>query len=639
MGDITLSSSVRTNLLSLQNTAEMLGKTQERLATGLKVNSALDDPTSFFTASSLNSRAGDLSRLLDSIGNAVQTIQAADDGIAAITDLVENAQATARQALQTPGGNVQNVATVTSGTTIGADSAASVSGTAGIAADTAAIATSSGTLAGTTTLTAAGLADGDTLQVSVGGTSKTIVFNNDGDATGFDAAIDLDGADNAPGGGDDATVDDLISAFNTQLGAAATVDDGTNDQIRIESADTTSDVVITGSSASVLSSLNLDAVGTGSTTSRTVEPANADIAALSGALSFTVNSQVDTIRFGSDDSTGEVNTRAELEARLSALNSSSNTGASFSLNGSNQITVTAASANDGDITIGVTGTNVNTETGFTAGQVGERSNADLASLVAGNNTLTISDGTNTDTITFGTGSGQVTNKAELETALAALSTSGATGAINTSNQIVITGAEGETLTIGGSGGDAAAITLGLALSTAPTQTGVSTERAALETEFNELLTQIDDLAKDASFNGNNLLNGDSLKVIFNGDGSSSLDVTGVTFDSAGLGVNAAASDSFQSDTAINATLAELDSATASLRSQAATFGSNLSVVEVRNDFTKNLINTLETGADKLTLADLNQEGANALALQTRQQLSSVALSLSVQADQNVLRLF
>ena len=100
MSEITLSSAVRNNLLSLQSTANSLASTQERLATGLKVNSALDDPTSFFTAASLNSRAGDLNRLLDSVGLAVQTLQAADDGISAITKLVENAQATARQAQQ-----------------------------------------------------------------------------------------------------------------------------------------------------------------------------------------------------------------------------------------------------------------------------------------------------------------------------------------------------------------------------------------------------------------------------------------------------------------------------------------------------------------------------------------------------------
>jgi len=105
MAEIVLSSAVRNNLLSLQNTASLLATTQERLATGLKVNSALDGPTAFFTASSLNSRAGDLNRLLDSVGNAVQTVVAADKGISAITKLVETIQATARQALTSPSGS------------------------------------------------------------------------------------------------------------------------------------------------------------------------------------------------------------------------------------------------------------------------------------------------------------------------------------------------------------------------------------------------------------------------------------------------------------------------------------------------------------------------------------------------------
>ena len=113
----------------------------------------------------------------------------------------------------------------------------------------------------------------------------------------------------------------------------------------------------------------------------------------------------------------------------------------------------------------------------------------------------------------------------------------------------------------------------------------------------------------------------------------------MTFNSAGLGINAASTDAFQTNSAIDTTLAELDTAIGTLRQQGSTFGSNLSVVEVRQNFTKELINTLETGAANLTLADSNEEGANLLALQTRQQLSSVALSLASQADQNVLRLF
>jgi flagellin-like hook-associated protein FlgL len=165
------------------------------------------------------------------------------------------------------------------------------------------------------------------------------------------------------------------------------------------------------------------------------------------------------------------------------------------------------------------------------------------------------------------------------------------------------------------------------------------QRTALETEFNKLLIQIDQLARDASFNGNNLLQSDDLQVLFNETGTSSLTIEGVDFDSDGLGLAAVAAGTFQVNASINTVLSTLDSAISTLRTQASTFGANLSVVEVRQNFTKELINTLETGAAGLTLADTNEEGANLLALQTRQQLSSVALSLASQADQNVLRLF
>ena len=165
------------------------------------------------------------------------------------------------------------------------------------------------------------------------------------------------------------------------------------------------------------------------------------------------------------------------------------------------------------------------------------------------------------------------------------------------------------------------------------------DRAEFITQYNELLSQIDELAEDAGFNGVNLLDGDSLSVIFNEDGSSTLDITGVSFNASGLGLTTLASTGFDTNTAINTVLGNLDTAINSLRTQASEFGSNLSIVETRENFTKKMINTLETGAANLTLADSNEEGANLLALQTRQQLSSTALSLASQADQNVLRLF
>src|SRR5271154_845045 len=104
MSGIVLSASVRQNLLSLQSTAALLATTQKDLATGNKVNSALDNPTEFFTATGLNNRASDIPNLPDSIGNGVQVLQAANTGITSLQNLVARAQSIAKQVLQSPVG-------------------------------------------------------------------------------------------------------------------------------------------------------------------------------------------------------------------------------------------------------------------------------------------------------------------------------------------------------------------------------------------------------------------------------------------------------------------------------------------------------------------------------------------------------
>ncbi len=164
------------------------------------------------------------------------------------------------------------------------------------------------------------------------------------------------------------------------------------------------------------------------------------------------------------------------------------------------------------------------------------------------------------------------------------------------------------------------------------------DRASLATQFDALRGQIDKLASDAGYKGTNFLTGGSLTVSFNEDGSSALTITGFSATSTGLGIDAAAG-SWATDTNVDAAVTDLDAALTTLRTNAKTLASNLSVVTTRQDFTSNLINTLTTGADNLTAADPNEEGANMLALQTRQQLGIVALSLSSQAQQSIMRLF
>src|SRR3954467_11866223 len=119
MSGIVLSASVRQNLLSLQSTADLLATTQNRLATGKKVNTALDNPTNFFTAASLDNRASDINNLLDGIGNGVQVLQAANTGITSLQKLVDSAKSIANQALQTVSGYTakSNVSTSITGAT------------------------------------------------------------------------------------------------------------------------------------------------------------------------------------------------------------------------------------------------------------------------------------------------------------------------------------------------------------------------------------------------------------------------------------------------------------------------------------------------------------------------------------------
>jgi len=173
------------------------------------------------------------------------------------------------------------------------------------------------------------------------------------------------------------------------------------------------------------------------------------------------------------------------------------------------------------------------------------------------------------------------------------------------------------------------------------QTTDPTVRTGLATQFNAVLSQITQLAGDSGFNGINLLdstNSANLTVTLNESGSSSVTVNAVNFTATGLTLNNS-NNNWGSTADIALASTDLTAALTKLRSQAQSFGSNLSTVQIRQDFTKAMINTLQSGADGLTLADSNEEGANLLALQTRQQLSTTALSLASQASQAVLRLF
>jgi flagellin-like hook-associated protein FlgL len=173
-------------------------------------------------------------------------------------------------------------------------------------------------------------------------------------------------------------------------------------------------------------------------------------------------------------------------------------------------------------------------------------------------------------------------------------------------------------------------------------TGDTPERSLLAVQFNALLVQIDNLANDSSFNGTNLIRAtpDNLEVDFNEDGSSDITITGLDSTSASTGLNITeASNNFGGLSNINVAITQLNSALTELRTNAATLGSNNTVLQTRLNFTDELVNTLKDGSGKLTLADLNEESANLLALQTRQQLGLNSLALAAQSERAILSLF
>lgn len=502
MPDITLSKAVRSNLLNLQSTAELLGRTQQRLSTGLRVNSALDSPTNFFTASSLNSRASDLNQLLDSTSNAVQTIAAADKGVSAITKLVESAQATARSALQT---------TTSAGATVETSNLTNTTIRTAGPAMAFGIDIPDDSVEGLTYLT-----PGETLSFTNAAGTATWTFTT------------VAGSGSAP------LPWDITEGFQLQQCLS----------------DISGYMDLGGAGAE-------DFAGT-----------NFSISAASGRL---------VVSLGSDTT--------------STLTIGGTAAAALGLAGTYG-PVTSGQATAGDITI------------------------------------------NGQTVSLANGDGAAQILTKLQAAAGSSSGDQAFTVSNSGGVLTIAGANGNAVDIGGDAETLAAVGL-----TAGTIAGSGSKRAELVDQYNSILNQIDQLASDAGFNGINLLNGDNLSVLFNEDGTSKLDIDGKSFDSTGLGLSELATTAFDDNDDINGTLDALKAAIEDLRLGASQLGSNLSVVETRQTFTKSLVNVLETGASNLTLADTSAEAASLLALQTRQQLSTTALSLASQADQNVLRLF
>ena len=441
-----ISNGVRSSLASLQTITSQAAAVQNRLATGKKVNTAVDNPVNFFTAQSLNNRSDQLKGLLDGISNGIQTVQAASKGIDGITKLVSSLQSTVKQAQADAAQNRPTV--VGTGTTLA---------TAGEAALT----------------------------------SKSLK----------DIALDK-----RVGSAGDTTVATATASAAGDLGVDTTATPALNIQIVTNPAAATS-------------TTNISVALTANTTVRDV---------------------------------------------VNAINTS----------------------------------------GVATAFVDEKGLLNVK-------------GTGSETLGVGIGVGADA---------AAATTASATG---TSNAAFGLNATDRTTGIASSG-------------------VTSATRSNLIEQYNTLRTQIDSLAKDAGFNGVNLLQGDKVTIAFNekgGKNQTKLDIQGTSLTSDNIGIQQAGNAqvagtiNFQNDSDLEKATTALTSALTSLKSLSSTFGANLSVAQTRQDFTKDLADVLSTGAANLVNADANEEAANLLSLQTRQQLSQTALSLSSQSDQAVLRLF
>jgi flagellin len=506
MSGINLSASVRQNLLSLQSTASLLATTQNTLATGNKVNSALDNPTEFFTSQGLNNRASDIGNLLDSIGNGVQVIQAANTGITSLQTLVESAKSIANQVLQQPSGF--------------------------------------STLSSVTSLAVPG-------------------------AT----------ANNLLGTGKNATV------TGTAIAGGAITDTGTN-------------------------------------------------------ISFQINGKTVTLTTGTGSGTASVGPPPLKAFTITQIESQINNTAGIGVvatDAGGKLTLTStgtATSLDAITTSGTAAAGLGIADGTVNGTDGSLSGQSLTIAATKEGGVTIGTATN---ITFGFGAGQISTLNGLNTELAKNDLQASVDP--TSGTIAITtSSNAAAATIGAVSGGAAFTGL---TASAPVEDPVQqATRAGLVTQFNNILSQIDTTSQDSSFNGVNLLNGDTLNLTFDETGASKLNIsTNGAINSAGLGLSqlTAGTDFLDSNSA-NAVLKTLGNASTQLTAAASELGSNLSIVQSREDFNKSLINVLQTGASNLTLADTNQEAADSQALSTRQSIGVSALSLANQSQQSVLQL-
>lgn len=579
---IALTASMRSNLLSLKNTQKLFDSTQDKLSTGYKVNSAMDNPSSYFTAQSLNARADDLSTLLDSIGQAISTLQTADQGITSLQDFVSQAKSIANSARDTA--NVSAKVTSTVKFDKNALKSQKVVGDAvpNAAADDKMVIRygDSTKLTGTTNVKE----DSDLAKLGFGNTANTDAGSIVVD--GKEYKINVNADENS-----------MERSYANDSVFKIVEKDGTAGTYTVQDADGNK-YVWKGTIANTANDAHEAAVGdTIKATGVKAKVTEDGKTELAGTFKLTDdgadNYQAATVTASIKDAVNTINVKKDATVE------------DFS-----KVVETMIGTKVFDVSI--EDSNLVFKTLDTTSVEVKGKLADVFGMDAGKEITLEGDDT----------------AESLRLKINALD--GIAAEFDENGKLVVKSAEGDDLVISGDLADKLGISGAV--------TNGSNERAAYAKQFDSVLKQMDELVQDTSYKGINLLKGDNLTVVFNESRTSTLELKGVTFDSTGLGFTASKNE-WISTTDIDESLDQITKATSMLRAQASEFGQNLSTVQIREDFTENMINNLTTGADKLTLADANEEAANLLALQTRQSLATNSLSLASQSAQSVLKLF
>ena len=736
MSGISLTASMRSNLLSLQNIASRQDIVQNRLATGLKVSSAIDNPSSYYTASSLNNRAADLTALLDTMSQGIQTIKAASEAIDAGTKFLEQAKAVANQALETAQPIIARVSTeaeLLAAVDSGQKGLVVIEKTITLSNNTSLYLKEGQSLVGARYLdkTAAETAVNFNFDGQCGSgiitANNTLISDlsinftgNSGSASGINAnsgAVSGFGVSGVTI--QNVTINTDVSAmpaaerlwlagihFSNSSSAVirGQINISTNghssrgiaayygSHIKIEDAllniqisGTNSHGLVSAYDNSRLDICGRSIVNAGNTSYRalynyeaaTTIPDDAVVNFSSHAAPAVYNNNGGIIL----QDRGRLNITTEGEngygidgGYLKAFGNSTVNILTTGFNGEGAKGIEILLENAAKLNIQTEGENGE---GIINGKVTARGQSELNIHTLGNAAAGFAGGSLDieDSAEVNLQREHLTNILYLETAInlksaqAQLSLKGADSYAFDGKQLItaVTGAviiteagkfsadNDITTPVSPNAGNIPPAGFSKTGTSAPINIDeirdfmttpvyppetfnpdTKTDSKKLYCSFTQIINQYDSLINDAAYKGTNLLKGQSLKINFNEDRSSMIKVQGTAADSLSIGIS---QSQWGELSAIENALNELENAVNTLRSLASEFGNYYSIVTTRQDFTENLINVLEEGADKLTLADMNQESANMLALQTSQQLAVNSLSLASKASQAVLKLF